>query len=256
METVMGKTKLLSGFMLKWIAIIGMVVDHFGSIIIDGVLSPYVVNGSIYFTADMPYFIFHAFTIKNICGIFGDIAFPLFFFLVAEGFLKTRNRLKYGTRVGIFALISEIPYNLAHYQTIFEPKLQNVLVTLSIAIFTLILISKIEEKYQDHKTVRWVYVILSTITGMGVAFLLRGEYVFLGVLAIVLFYLLRSNEYLRLCGLCPFLIVSPWVLLSLIPITMYNGQRGKGPKYFFYIFYPAHLLLFALIAQILSNRII
>jgi hypothetical protein len=187
METVMGKTKLLSGFMLKWIAIIGMVVDHFGSIIIDGVLSP---------------------------------------------------------------------YNLAHYQTIFEPKLQNVLVTLSIAIFTLILISKIEEKYQDHKTVRWVYVILSTITGMGVAFLLRGEYVFLGVLAIVLFYLLRSNEYLRLCGLCPFLIVSPWVLLSLIPITMYNGQRGKGPKYFFYIFYPAHLLLFALIAQILSNRII
>lgn len=256
MESITEKTKLLDGFMLKRIAIISMLVDHFGSIIMDGVLSPYTVNGCISFTEDMPYIVLQAFSIKNICEIIGSIAFPLFCFLLAEGFLKTRNRLKYGTRVGIFALVSEIPFNLAHYQSLFEPKLQNVMFTLSIAIFTLILISKIEEKYRDKKITRWSLVTLATIIGMAVAFLLRGEYVFLGVLAVVLFYLLRANEYTRLLGACPLLIVSPWILLSLIPIYLYNGQRGRGYKYFFYVFYPTHFIVFAVIAYILSIRTI
>lgn len=254
MERITEQTKILNGFMLKWIAIVSMVVDHFGSIIMDGVLSPYVVNGSIFFTDDMPYIVFHAFTVKNICEIIGSIAFPLFCFLIVEGVINTKNRLKYGIRVGIFALISEIPFNLAHSQTLFEPELQNVMFTLSVGIFTLILISISEEKYHDKNAARWGLTVLLTIIGMAVAYLLKGEYVFLGVLTIVLFYLLRGNEYTRLLGVSPLIIVSPWTLLSLIPIYLYNGHRGKGSKYFFYIFYPAHFIIFAAIAYILSNR--
>lgn len=254
MENATDRTKLFNGFMLKRMAIVSMVADHFGSIIMNGVLAPYVVNGSILFTDDMPYIVLRAFTIKNVCNIIGSIAFPLFCFLMAEGFLHTKNRLKYGTRVGAFALISEIPFNLAHHQSLFGLELQNVMFTLSTAIFTLLLISMSEEKYQDRRTIRWGLTVLITITGMAVAYLLKGEYVFLGVLTIVLFYLLRGNKYTRLLGICPLVVVSPWILLSLIPIYLYNGQRGKGSQYFFYVFYPAHFILFAAIAHILANR--
>lgn len=48
MERITEKVKLLNGFMLKRIAVVSMLIDHFGCIIMDGVLSPYVVNGSIF----------------------------------------------------------------------------------------------------------------------------------------------------------------------------------------------------------------
>ena len=91
---------------------------------------------------------------------------------------------------------------------------------------------------------------------MGLAYLIRSEYVFLGVLSICLLYLLRDQGRLRLLGFAPLLIVSPWILLALPPAMLYNGQRGKGMKYFFYVFYPAHLLAFAAIAWLLSNRVV
>lgn len=246
--------QILDSFAIKWIAIASMVIDHFGSIVMDGVVAPYMTNDSIIFTADMPFFVRYTFAIKNVCEVLGSIGFPLFCFLLAEGFVHTRNRLTYGIRMGIFALISEIPFDLAHYQQALNFSLQNVMFTLCVGIFTLWAVSQAEEKLSGRKPLQILCIVLSVAAGCALAFLLRSEYVFLGILAIAPMYLLRKNPYLRLLGIAPLLIVSPWVLLALIPIFLYSGRRGKGSKYFFYVFYPAHFLAFAGIAYLLANR--
>ena len=92
-----------------------------------------------------------------------------------------------------------------------------------------------------------------TAAGMGTALLVRGEYVFLGVLAAVLVYLLRGRGRLRVLGLAPLLIVSPWTALAVPVLLLYNGQRGKGNKWFFYVFYPAHFLVFAALAAVITG---
>lgn len=247
---------ILTGNALKIIAVISMVIDHFGSIVMDGVIAPYQVNNSIYFTEDMPRIVFNAFAIKDVCNILGSIAFPIFCFMIAEGFLHTHDRIKYGLRVGLFALISEIPYDLAHYQKMFCFSLQNVMFTLCIGIFTLLAISMIDERCKERKSLRIVLTIITIAVGMGLAFVVRGEYVFIGVLIIALLYLLRNTGYFRMFAFIPMLIVSPWALFAVIPILLYNGKRGKGPKYFFYIFYPLHFLVFAGVSYILSLRTI
>ena len=84
---------------------------------------------------------------------------------------------------------------------------------------------------------------------MVLAYLVRGEYVFLGVLAVALMYLLRERGKLRLLGLVPLLIASPWILLAVPLLMAYDGSRGKGNKWFFYVFYPAHFLVLAGLAQ-------
>lgn len=246
--------RILEGFTLKWIAIVSMVIDHFGSIVMDGVLAPYRIDGLIWFTADMPFFIRSAPTIKTVCEAFGSIAFPIFCFLLVEGFLHTRSRLKYGLRMGLFALVSEIPFNLAHKQSVFYPNLQNVMFTLCIGIFTLYAIAWVQERFAARRALSILSVIGVTLAGAGLAYLVRSEYVFLGILCIVLLYVLRSNRYWQLAGFAPLLIVSPWILLALPAVTAYNGQRGRGSQYFFYVFYPAHFLVFAGMAELLSKR--
>lgn len=246
--------RILDGFTLKWIAIVSMVIDHFGGIIMDGVLAPYRVDGAVYFTADMPWFIRNTPMIKTVCEALGSIAFPIFCFLLVEGFLHTRNRLQYGLRMGLFALISEIPFNLAHSGHIWHPALQNVMFTLCIGIFTLYAIAWAQERLAARRALSVLSVIGITLAGAGLAYLVRSEYVFLGIVCIVLLYVLRSNRYGQLAGFAPLLAASPWILLAVPPICAYNGQRGHGSQYFFYVFYPAHFLLFAGVAALLAGR--
>ncbi len=66
------------------------------------------------------------------------------------------------------------------------------------------------------------------------------------------FYQLRDRGPVRLLGLAPLLIVSPWVLLAAPFILLYRGERGQGSQWFFYCFYPAHFLVFAALAAWLS----
>lgn len=249
----MNSRKGLSGFTLKWIAIVSMIIDHFGSIVMDGILEPYKKDGMIYFTDDMPFLIKNSMLIKEICDILGSIAFPIFCFLIVEGFLHTRNRVKYGILLGVFALISEIPYDIAHYQKLLCFSLQNVMFTLCIGLFSLYLISLIEKKWENRMAIRIILMILVTVTGAGLAFLIRSEYVFLGIITIILLYLFRNRKW-QLVGLAPLLIASPWIVLAAIILYFYNGKRGKGSKYFFYIFYPTHFLIFAGISWMLVNR--
>ena len=239
-----------TGFALKRIAVCSMVIDHIGSIVMDGVIAPYRVDDTIILTADMPFFVRNAFFIKTICAALGSVAFPLFCFLVAEGFIHTRNRLRYAGLLALFAILSEVPYDIAHYQTVLDFSLQNVLFTLCVGVLTLYGISRAEQK---NPAARILLTVLCIVVSGGVSYLLRSEYVFLGIAAISLFYLLRGTRW-KIAGIAPLLVASPWVLLAVPALLLYNGARGRGSKYFFYVFYPAHFLLLAGWAYLLANR--
>lgn len=247
------KNGLLSSFGLKRVAVASMVIDHIGSFLIRALMDPYRVDGRLVVNQDSPAALRQLMIGRELCDILGAVAFPIFCFLVVEGFLHTRDRLRYGRQMLWFALLSEIPYNLAHYQSAVSLRLQNVMFTLACAILTLLLISKTEERWREQKAVRWAMTAASVAAGMAMAYIIRGEYVFMGPLAAALVYLLRDKGRLRIAGLAPLLVVSPWTALSVPFLLLYNGERGRGSKWFFYLFYPAHFLVFAALAMVIGG---
>lgn len=230
--------KRLTGFQLKWIAVISMVLDHVGACIIRKSLVTYFPQVTMANRTEVMVLYYAG----EVCDALGVVAFPIFCFLVAEGFAHTRDRRRYGLRMLLFAAAAEIPFNLVHNGTLLYPKLQNVLFTLAIGILTLYGCSLADARFAGKKAeipVRgWIIAL-----GMGLAFLVRGEYVFLGVLAICLFYALREHDRLRFLAFVPLVVPSFWSLLAAVPIYLYCGKRGRGSKYFFYVFYPAHFLV-------------
>ncbi len=245
----------LTSFGLKRLAVISMVIDHIGSFLLGAMLAPYKTDGVLVVSEGSPAALWRIMQAREMCDILGRVAFPIFCFLMVEGFLHTHDRVRYGLRMALFALISEIPYDLVQFHTPLSLRLQNVMFTLTVGIFTLLAISKAEERWKTAPGPRWAAVAVLTAAGMALAFLVRGEYVFLGVLSAVLVYLLRHKGRLRIAGLTPLLIVSPWTLLAVPFLLLYNGERGKGSQWFFYIFYPAHFLVFAALAAWLSGGV-
>ncbi len=247
------KEGILTSFGLKRVAMVSMVIDHIGSFLLGAMLVPYMAGGTLTVNGDSPAALWQIVKGQELCHILGRMAFPIFCFLVVEGFLHTRDRVGYGVRMGIFALLSEIPYDLVQFHRGFSFRLQNVMFTFTVAIFTLLAITKAEERWAEKGGVRMAAIAAITTAGMGAALLVRGEYVFLGVLAAVLVYLLRDRGRLRVLGLAPLLIVSPWTALAVPVLLLYNGQRGKGNKWFFYVFYPVHFLVFAALAAVITG---
>lgn len=237
----------MSSFALKMIAIITMLIDHITAVFVPTDSWFYIVGRGI-----------------------GRLAFPIFVFLLVEGFYHTSNIKNYLKRLGVFALISEIPFDLAFYNSFFKdgnikvdlPQIfsdpyifdtvikrfmqhQNVFFTLFIGLGTIYLISLIEKKYSKHMIYVNILNAIVTIVACFVAVILRTDYSILGVLLIVAYYLFRGSKALLVIST---LIISGDILqavsaLSIIPISFYNGKRGKNIKYFFYAFYPGHLLL-------------
>lgn len=168
----------------------------------------------------------------------GRIAFPIFAFLIVEGFLHTRNRMKYGMNLFVFALISEIPWNYVHSGS-WHYSGQNVLFTLLIGYIGLCAI----ERYR-HEVRRLCFSLLGLLA---LSVLLHADYGCSGYGFILLLYVLRRRRLLQaVIGSC--MLGFKWIAgLAFIPINMYNGERGfiQGPvaKYLFYVFYPLHLIV-------------
>ncbi|MCI8784213.1 MAG: hypothetical protein HFG84_12520 [Dorea sp.] len=210
------KRKGLTSYQLKWLAIVTMVIDHVGAVFFPGVWALRYV---------------------------GRISFPIFCFLLVEGFVHTRDVRKYMIRLGGFALVSEVPYDLAFYGKVVELDHQNVFFTLLLGVALMELL-----KYSKELPLKAVEIL----SVMASADLLRTDYSFKGILLIALFYLLRENLWIKtVCGaLWNFLwngSIQGYGALAMIPIALYNGERGKSMKYFFYMFYPAHLLVLFLV---------
>lgn len=212
---------------LKTIAMVFMLVDHIAYVMIERGLG---YGGDLYM-------------INRTMRSMGRLAFPIFCFTIVEGFQRTSNSREYLKRLIIFALISEIPFDLAFRGRMFSMDLQNVFWTLAFGLAAMII-------YNDVFMAGWKKAI-----GLLVCFYLpyrfHTDYSVYGVLAIFLMYLFRK-EPIKMCmaGYILLLLQNPievWAIFGFVLILLYNGQRGRGNKKIYYWFYPAHLMVLVLL---------
>ncbi len=206
----------LNGCVLKCIAMTSMLVDHIGAVLFP------------------QYLVFR---------MIGRLAFPIYCFLLVEGAVHTKDIRKYEIRLLIFALISEVPFDLAFYGRIWL-KSQNVFFTLFLGVVAIDLM-----KDNVHKLNNYLIIALLVIA----AEILRTDYGGAGIVFIVCYYLLYQKKVLKQAV---FLVenaalygigVQTYASFAVLPMLLYNGRKGPSLKYFFYIFYPAHLLILYLI---------
>lgn len=206
----------------------------------------------------------------------GRIAYPIFAFMLAEGFRHTSNPKKYLMRLLLWGLVSEIPFNLMTNGVWFYPFHQNVMWTFAIALILMMAMDKIRSKGK-----LWLSILgcaALTFAGFLLGFATFVDYFGFGVLAVFVFYFFDKKTwwcllgqivclYYIFCeglgGLCinvelfghTFEIVQEGLaLLALIPIWLYNGRQGyheKWFKYFCYGFYPGHIAVLYLIARVM-----
>lgn len=209
---------------LKIVALITMLCDHIAVVLVSAKNDP---------------------QLYNILRMIGRISFPIFCFMITEGFRYTSDRKKYFLRLLLFAVISEIPFDLAVSGSFLDIKQQNVIWTLLIGFLVLTEI----EKYKDK-----IYLQIICITaGSVIAFLMKVDYIFYGILIISVFYLCREEHY-KMFIILMFLLMfqgeaESFGILSIPFIMAYDSDKKekKLPKYFFYVFYPLHLMVLYLI---------
>ncbi len=227
---------LLSGSTLKWIAILTMLIDHVAYFWLLPVLEagPEPIGRG---------WVLLYLWMRTI----GRISLPLFCFLLAEGFCHTRDPKRYLARLCLFALLSEIPFDLANSGQPVDSAFQNIFFTLSIGLFLLMLL--------HHFAAHPLLQVVSLAGCCLLAELLRSDYGMMGVLLIALFWSLRERPVARALAAAPILVWLSYsllcaALLALILIRLFNGQRGRiRHPALFYWFYPAHLLLLVLLRQ-------
>lgn len=252
-----------------------MFIDHIGATIVQGELYYLPYDYSI-----MQIIVTIGFAMRFI----GRLAFPIFCYLLVEGFLHTKNIKKYAVRLFIFALISEIPFDFAFYKTFFAWRHQNVFFTLFIGILVMYGIEFSYKPFKDNRPLYSLLVFSVIVVGMVVAELIKCDYASLGILVILILYLFHRNKSLATALVCVVFVaycINPaismynqleiygfrttnfyaftyymlisvlqgFACLAFIPIHFYNGKKGLSLKYFFYAFYPVHLLLLGIIVN-------
>ena len=200
----------------------------------------------------------------------GRMAFPIFAFQIAEGFVHTSSFKKYALRLLGFAIITEIPFNLFYSSRWFNPYHQNVLFTLLLGLLAIYVIDNLKKKHKPKNialSVLWL-LLISVTSVLGFT-----DYGFLGMLTVVMFYVLRDFPFAWALQLVAMILINivffegmviPFEILgktieiptqgfavfSLIPIWLYGGKKGRSSKivqYGFYAFYPVHMLVLYLI---------
>ena len=204
----------------------------------------------------------------------GRLAFPIFAFLLVEGYFHTRSRKRYALRLLVAAVISEIPFNLMLGSTVFFPIHQNVIWTFLIG-FGMMQLNELAKTKSIG--VRVLVAIGTCLLGLVAGFAAMVDYYGAGVLMVLAFYFFRGKKWwhylgqfaalfylnvemltglgyeLSLFGESFFLPQQAFALLALIPIWLYRGRQGPHSKplqFLYYSFYPLHLLILGLIRLI------
>ncbi len=241
----------ITGSSLKIIAIITMFIDHTAAVLLSRMLfsmgivsltdySPAQIAGVFEAEGNLVGILYLTYQIMR--RIIGRMAFPIFCFLLVEGFQRTGNKKKYIIRLFMFVILSEIPFDLAFHGTVWYPQGQNVFITLLLGFLVMTGFELLEEK----KPGTWIAIfgkIGIFIVAAVVAELCHCDYGAKGVMVIVILYLFRRNKAEQLVAGCVALYWKLTAMLAFIPIAFYNGQRGLRLKYIFYVFYPVHLLI-------------
>lgn len=220
----------MSNFALKTIAIISMLIDHIG---------------------------YELFPNQPIWRIIGRLAFPIFAFLIVEGYYHTHSKPEYLVRLGIFGIISEIPFDLLFRSSYIDWSTQNVFFTLFFGLLSICVFQLFKNKGKYY----WIIGLLFS-SGLAIAAeLFHTDYGAYGVIMVMLFYILRNNK--ELLSLIFILLVVAYAVIkpanimlfeiaALPLIYLYNGKKGYNSsiiKYGFYAFYPLHLLIIAYIGN-------
>lgn len=213
----------------------------------------------------------------------GRLAFPIYIFLLVNGYRHSSSRLRYALRLGLFALISQVPFTLfCGYESYFTKG--NVFVTLLVALLVLWLTDTLARQ----KKLRFL-APLPALLAYGLYYLgwLSSDYGQIGFLLALSFFYLEDRRLLCLVSCfvsvyhslflgyavqlkelllgrgAVFAPPKPWAqaqafsLLALLPIFLYNGRKGNAPasplgkrilQWGFYLFYPLHLAILYLLA--------
>ena len=234
----MQRCQILNGFHLKLIAVCTMLVDHLG---------------------------YTLFPWSLWLRCIGRIAFPIFCFLIAEGCVYTRSRKKYALRLLVFAVLSEIPFNLMSRGAVGDVYHQNVLWTLLLGALMCWLMDWALKKRAASSFALTGAVMVAAFCLLE---LLNTDYGGWGMLLVAMFYGVHrapNSPAVKMAaqalGLAVFAVgvmngrvitIELWALVALLPIWCYNGQRGysnRAVQYGFYAFYPVHILILSLIAM-------
>lgn len=202
----------------------------------------------------------------------GRVAFPIYAFMLVEGYFHTKNLKKYMGRMLLFAILSEIPFNLAMGSSLFYPVHQNVLWSFLIS---LLLIHWNEKAKQTAKL--WLRLLVggvSVLLGYVLGLLMMVDFYHGGILMVLVFYFFRQKKWwsylaqliclwyintellggytyeLQFFGKTWYFLRQGFALLALIPIWLYRGKQGYHSKWLqivYYLFYPLHLLILGLI---------
>ena len=225
--------QFLSGAELKLIAIISMLADHVNKALIY----PYLESN-------------HGFLafISDVFDIIGRIAFPLFCFMLVEGYFKTRNRKKYLLNLLLFGVISEVPFDMFTTASFFNMNWNNVMFTLALVLVTAWIIDTLKEKMQKRPKALWYLVsILIVLVMCIVSMSLSLDYEHHAILIGYFFYLFHDMPVFAIPFGYASMFKEPWALLGFGLTLTYNGERGKQHKMLYYWFYPVHLLILGLL---------
>lgn len=239
----------LNGNVLKILAVVFMILDHTRVAVVDG---------------------------NMWMNYIGRLSFPIFAFLISEGFIHTSNFKKYLLRLTVFAVISEIPFNVFCSSKTFFPQYQNVLFTFVLSVLALVLIDFAKKEPTLAKVAG---AGLGTVIIVFLAEVLKVDYGGAGVVIVVAFYLFRNFPFaflvqfvtmfavfilfypgrpvlFKIRDLIFCIPVQSFALFSFIPIWLYNGKKGSGGKflqYGTYGFYPVHIAVLCVVRYLLKN---
>lgn len=241
----MSEKKLaIKGSTLKWIAIITMLIDHTGATLVQGMVTTTSAH-------DFQFWNVLYWSMRAI----GRLAFPIFCYLLVEGIRHTSNPTKYALRLLVFAFISDMPFDYAFFGGWVVWDHQNVFFTLFIGLVA-VECGRYLEEWCNNPALKYLMIAVSTLAFMVGADFLHTDYGSMGVLTIVLMYYFpqilpdKRKGFGFLFALIPLVLTNPVevpALLDALVVRKYDGTRGRQMKYFFYLFYPVHLLILGLL---------
>ncbi len=262
-----GKEHGVTGAVLKNTAYATMLIDHFFAVIFLNYMRQHLVDGKLDPGLESVYRAGRA---------VGRVSFVLFTFLIVEGFIYTRSRLRFLLRLLLFALLSEIPFDLALSGTLPDWSGQNVYWTLFLGVLVLTLWDYLSLNGSVFAAVGRFMVLLA---GCLAALSCSTDYRFMGILLIFAMYqtrekdggvqfmaaglvmlfgtwgsnLIRYSDIYSADYLFRFSLREMYGLFAFLLIFLYNGKKGRQlSKAFYYGFYPVHLLILYGIARLLG----
>ena len=240
MENKLSNIQFFSGSTLKMIAIITMMIDHIGAFLMIYTTPLYNNGNELIANAESWYWVMRQ---------IGRTAFPIFCFLLVEGFLYTKDSFFYLARLMFFSVVSEVPFDIAVSGTWISWKNQNVFFTLALGLGMLMVLKAVMDYKSEKMKLAMEFLSFDLLQGgvviifLVLAELIQCDYGGMGIFLIAILYYTRNQRLLAcVAGYLSFLW-EPFCLPAFLLIPFYSGKRGKQMKYLFYAFYPVHLLV-------------